>query len=335
MPLPTPRKDEEKNDFISRCMGNDTMKKEYPDQKQRTAICYQQWRDKNKKGITLFPQIYGMGLWAILPEQLRVMADYFANYNASDFEAYRTQQVTKFKNIEGKIAVLPLHGVITPKPSILGMLFGGTSLDLFGAAFGDAMANKDVGAVLIDIDSPGGSIYGVHEMANRIFNARGKKPIVAMVNNVADSAAYWIAAAAEEIIMTPSGETGSIGVYGIHRDVSEADAKAGLKVTIISSTKYKTEDNPHAPLSDDAKATIQERINEIYGMMVADIAQGRGVSAEKVKTGFGEGRVFGAARAKATGMVDKIGTYDAVIKQLAPKPHRSKWAMRERRELIA
>lgn len=336
MPLPTPHKGEQKDKFINRCMANDVMNNEYPDAEQRRAVCESQWDRKGKKSLPFFPQVYGK-VWAILPERLEIMARQavLADCSTNGIEAYRTKQATKFKNIEGRVAVLPLSGLITPKASILGILFGGTSLDYFGAAFDHAMANKDVGAIVLDIDSPGGSAYGVSEMANKIYAARGKKPIVAMVNSVADSAAYWIASAADEITITPSGEVGSIGVLAIHEDISAAAEKAGVKTTIVSSAKYKDEGNPFEPLGTEAKATIQARVDEIYEMMVTDIAQGRGVSAKTVKAGFGEGRVFGAAEAKERGMVDNIGTYEAVIGRLAQKPHRPYRAMHRQIDIIA
>src|SRR3990167_5725158 len=120
------------------------------------------------------------------------------------------------------------------------------------------------------------------------------------------SAALWIGAAADEIVITPGGEIGSGGVYGMHMDFSEADAKAGVKTTLISAGKFKTEGNEFEPLSDEARAAFQKRIDEMYGMFVASLARSRGVSAATVRHGFGEGGMVGAKQALELGMADRI-----------------------------
>src|SRR5690606_4285100 len=130
---------------------------------------------------------------------------------------------------------------------------GGTSTEQFGSWFDAALRDPAVSAIVIDVDSPGGTVTGVAELAEQIFEARGKKPIYAIANALAASAAYWIASAAEELWVTPSGDVGSIGVYAMHEDISEMEAEMGLKVTLISAGEYKTEGNPHEPLGDEAR----------------------------------------------------------------------------------
>jgi len=178
------------------------------------------------------------------------------------------------------------------------------------------MAEPGIGSVIIEVDSPGGTVSGVDELAMEIFKARGTKPVIAQVNSMMASAAFWIGAAADEIVITPGGEMGSVGCYGMHVDFSEADAKAGVKTTLISAGKFKTEGNQFEPLSDEARAGFQKRIDEVYGMFVASLARSRGVSAATVRNGFGEGRMVGAKQALELGMADRIGTMQDTLKRL-------------------
>ncbi len=134
---------------------------------------------------------------------------------------------------------------------------GGTSVQGVARQFRAAMADPDIGRVILDVDSPGGQVGGVEELAREIYQARGQKPVTAIANGLAASAAYWIATAADEFVVTPSGQVGSIGVFGMHQDVSAALEKDGVKVTMVSAGKYKTEGNPFEPLTDEARAAMQ------------------------------------------------------------------------------
>ena len=114
----------------------------------------------------------------------------------------------------GTVAVLPLYGVIAPRMNVMTQVSGGTSAQLFAAAFRAAIESPDVSAVVIDADTPGGSVFGVQELAETIRAARGTKPIIAVANTLAASAGYWLIAQADEVIASPSSQLGSIGVMG-------------------------------------------------------------------------------------------------------------------------
>jgi signal peptide peptidase SppA len=169
---------------------------------------------------------------------------------------------------------------------------------------------------VLDIDSPGGSIYGVPELAQEIFAAREKKKVVAVANSLAASAAYWLAAAASEVVVTPSGDVGSVGVYAMHEDISRLLDQEGVTVTFISAGKFKTEGNPYEPLSEEGRSFMQERVDEAYAMFTRDLARFRDVPVAKVKSDFGEGRVVGAKAAKAAGMVDRIASLEDTLARL-------------------
>lgn len=226
------------------------------------------------------------------------------------------------------IQVIPLYGVISHRANMVQSVSGpgGTSTEMFGRALDQAIADPNVGAILIDVDSPGGSVHGTQELADRIMAARGTKPIVASANATAASAAYWIASAADEIVVTPSGLVGSIGVIAAHEDKSAALAAQGTKVTYITAGKYKAEGNSAEPLTDEAAASMQSMVDGFYSAMVKSIARGRGVSPDAVRANYGQGRVLSATDALAVGMVDRIETFDQTVARLQNPRRRSRVA---------
>jgi signal peptide peptidase SppA len=222
---------------------------------------------------------------------------------------------------QNQVAVIPVYGVISQRQNLIGLSSGGASIEALTADFRSAMADPAVGAVVLEIDSPGGGVDGVPELGEEIRGARGSKPIIASANTLAASAAYWLATQADEISVTPSGQVGSVGVYAVHQDMSGFYEQKGVKTTLISAGEFKTEGNEFEPLSDEAETELQDFVDQYYAMFVAAVAKGRGISAEQVKADYGKGRVLTAKRALAAGMVDRIETLDATIarvgKQLA------------------
>lgn len=216
----------------------------------------------------------------------------------------------------GAVAVVPLYGVLVPRANVMTAMSGGTSLQQFGAALSQAASNPEVGSILIDVDSPGGAVELVTETAAMVRAAGKKKPIVAVANTMAGSAAYWIASQAGELIVTPSGMVGSVGVFASHEDLSGMQEKAGVDTTLISAGRFKTEGHPFGPLDDEARATIQSLVDGHYAQFVADVAKGRGVRRDDVRGGFGEGRMVPAATAVTEGMADSVGTFDETLSRL-------------------
>lgn len=260
--------------------------------------------------------------WAIQSvEKLKaILAD-------AEFDAVKLEAARGNMSRSANIAVLPINGVITPKPTFMSMLFGGTALSDLSAWFKNCMADASVDTVVLNVDSPGGQVYGVDEMASMIADMKGAKKVHAIANNLMASAAYWISAACDSISMTPSAEAGSIGVYGVHVDMSKALEANGISPTIISAGRYKTEGNPYEPLSKEARAAMQDRVDQTYASFVKRVASGRGVSQTAVREGFGEGRVLGAQDALKAGMVDRVETLDAMLSRLGANPSSIKMPM--------
>lgn len=217
------------------------------------------------------------------------------------------------------IAVINMMGIVAQHAAQVDDISGpgGTSTERLGKSFDAAFADPRVKAIVFNIDSPGGSVFGVQELADKIHAASktGRKPVVAQVNSLSASAAYWLASACGEIVMTPSGQVGSIGVYSLHEDVSAAADKAGVKFTFVSAGRFKVEGNPYEPLAEEARGAIQKSVDDYYAAFVGTVARGRGVKASDVKDGFGEGRVVGAAEAKRMGMVDSVATLEETLRR--------------------
>lgn len=212
------------------------------------------------------------------------------------------------------VAVIPVQGVIAHRMGSLQEMSGGVSTERLSALLKQAANDPQVGSIVLDVNSPGGTVAGVTELAALVRSIAAKKPVTAHVNALAASAAYWAISGATEIVATPSGEVGAIGVITAHVDTSKAEADQGITTTVIAAGKYKAEGT--GPLSDEAKAAIQDRVNGVYATMTADIAKGRGVSVGEVRSGFGEGRVVSASDALAMGMIDRIATFDETLRSL-------------------
>jgi signal peptide peptidase SppA len=227
----------------------------------------------------------------------------------------------------GGVKVLPLYGIITSRGNVMNEMSGpgSVSTQMFLASLRDALADDSVGAIVVDIDSPGGSVYQIQEVGDEIYKARSQKPIYGVSNCLAASAAYWLGTQCTHLYCTPSGEVGSIGVLAVHEDWSEANKMAGVKPTYIAAGPYKTEMNSDEPLSDDARAYQQSRIDDYYSMFVKAVARGRNASVADVRSKMGGGRVLGADDAFAVNMTCGTYSFDEVIKKAraaakGPKP---------------
>lgn len=217
----------------------------------------------------------------------------------------------------GAVAILPISGILAPHMDLIMQISGGTSLDVLTKRFRALVDDSSVGAIILNIDSPGGSVEGLAEFADEVFNARSKKKIVAISNTMAASAAYWIGTAADEFVALRSSWIGSIGVFTVHHEFSKQLEDLGIGSTIISAGKFKTEGNELEPLTESAQAHMQEWIDHFYDMFVEAVARNRGVSVEDVANGFGEGRALPAELSLKENMIDGIETLDELIARLS------------------
>lgn len=220
---------------------------------------------------------------------------------------------------DGAIAVIPVRGVISQRASMIEDVSpgAGTSAERIEEQIREAHGSRDIKALVLDVDSPGGAAAGTPEAAEVIRAYRGgDKPLVAQVHGLAASAAYWLASAADEIVSTRSSQIGSIGVITVHESISRMLEDEGKTETVISAGAYKAEANPYEPLSDEAREHLQSVVDQYYGLFVRGVAEGRGVSAEMVESEFGQGRTLLADDALQAGMIDRIGTMRETLQRL-------------------
>lgn len=267
--------------------------------------------------------------WAILPGHLAMIRDLVQMRSAGErfsddeirerIEAARppASQRRAQRQAQAGVAVIPVHGTIVPKASVMTEISGGTSIADLRGMFAAAMGDPDVGSIVFDVDSPGGAVDLVPEFAADIRAARGRKPMLAVSNTMMASAAYWLASQADEVAVSPSSLTGSIGVFAAHQDLSAAMEQIGVKTTFISAGKYKTEGNSSQPLEGEARDHIQSLVDSAYAMFTADVSKGRRVSVASVRGGMGEGRVLDAKTAVSEGLADRVATLEQTISRAA------------------
>ena len=178
------------------------------------------------------------------------------------------------------------------------------------------MEDSSVNTIMLEFNSPGGQVRGLPELADKIYAARGRKHVVAFVDALAASAAFWLATQADEVVITPSGSVGSVGVYMMHINQQKRMEASGIEITYISAGEYKVEGNPLEPLSEEARKYLQGRVNENYDQFLSAVARGRSTTPEDARENYGRGRIMTAREAVEVGAADSIETYDHVLERL-------------------
>ena len=159
-------------------------------------------------------------------------------------------------NIYNRVAIIPIHGLLTKRTEQFAPIFGTTSYEEIYNAISQAQKDQDVSSILLDIDSPGGEVSGLFDLVDFIYQSRNIKPIYSVANDHAFSAAYAIASATSKIFVNRTSGVGSVGVIATHVDVSEADKKDGIKFTTVFAGSKKNDLSPHEPISDEAVSDL-------------------------------------------------------------------------------
>ena len=263
--------------------------------------------------------------WAILPQTLTDILTIAANEHAPDFGAIealaarRAKRMDEARNVglRGGVAVVNVFGPIFRHANLMSEVSGATTVQTLAHDFNAALDNPDVGAILLNVDSPGGEVAGINEFAQMIFEARGRKRVIAYVDGYAASAAYWIASAAEEIVTGQTGILGSIGVVSIVGDPSKRTAR---DIEFVSSQSPKKRPNP---TTESGKSQIQAMVDSLAEVFVETVARNRGVTTDTVLESFGQGGVMVGREAVAAGLADRVGTFESLITELgATQPKR-------------
>jgi signal peptide peptidase SppA len=179
----------------------------------------------------------------------------------------------------------------------------------------DAMANPDIHAILLVMDTPGGEVQGAFEHHARLLDLKGKKPMIAIADGVAASAGYLSAIAADELAITSTGYAGSIGVVMRHIDLSAALANEGVKVTHIFAGAHKVDGNQFEPLPDAVRADMQAEINSLYTLFIDTAAAALAVDGEMLRKT--QAQTYRGQAAVDAGLASRIATTDQLITELA------------------
>ena len=265
--------------------------------------------------------------WAILPDKLREIQAIYETHLRGDkidlkgIEAALGEPLSNVHheiNVIDGVAVVPIHGVIGKRLNMFSKISGGISTELLKRDLQVVLDDESVDSILLDIDSPGGSVDGTQELAQFIFDARSKKPIIALANSTMASAAYWIGAAAHEVhISDNTTQVGSIGVVATHVDKSKRDENEGLKTTEIVAGHFKRVASGLAPLTEEGKDDIQAKVDYVYSVFVADVARFRDVEVDQVLSDMADGQTFIGKQAIEAGLVDGVSTMDQLIADMS------------------
>lgn len=266
-------------------------------------------------------------VWGMLPDRLDAMfaflelraqghhsdPDTVAKIHAAaELQAARASSLSQSG---GSVAVIPMFGTILPRGNMMSDLSGPgcCSATMVASQVQSAVDDPNVSGIVLAIDSPGGSVAGIQELFDVVFAARGKKQVIAVSEYLCASAALYVAAAASEVWVSPSSQTGSIGVFSKHTNIAGALEKAGVQITLVSYGANKTAGNELGPLEGDALADMQATVDYYGGQFDKAMAKGRGVTTAQVRSKFGQGKIFNAADAVSIGLADKIGTLQDVL----------------------
>ena len=224
--------------------------------------------------------------------------------------------------VVGSTAIIGVLGSLVNRGAWIGASSGLVSYEGLAAQLSAAQADPDVDSVILDLDSPGGEAAGMDGIAERVRALGAVKPVVAFVNDMAASAAYGIASAAREIVVSPTSIVGSIGVVIAHFDRSEQMEKLGVKATLIHAGEHKVDGHPFGPLPDGVKADLRAEVETIYEQFVGLVARGRaGLSADQVRAT--EARTFTGQDAIDRGLADRIATFEAILEELSTQARRA------------
>lgn len=265
--------------------------------------------------------------WVILPEKLAEIAAIVERFEqgvklsaeearASIGNSIHTVDAARHGASEsegnGAVARISVLGTMMNRASAMNMISGATTYNQVAARVRSAAGDPEISKIVLDLDTPGGTVVGVDILAQAVREAKNAKPVIAVVNDMAASAGYWVASQATEIVASRSSVVGSISVIATHQDMSNLEEKLGVKTTILTTGAYKGLGHPSQGLSDAHKAKIEERIGRTHATFVSTIADGRGLSMKDANR-LATGETWDGEEAIENGLVDKIATLEDIL----------------------
>lgn len=266
--------------------------------------------------------------WAIVPDRLlEIQAIYTTHLRGEkiDIEAIEARLGRPLANdqqeytvLDGGIAVLPVSGVISNKANMFTRVSGGASAQLLTKQISSMRSDPRVRGVVLDFDTPGGSVFGIPAMAAEIRSLSAEKPTASVSTGMMASAGYWTGSAANAVYM--SGETDYLGSIGVVATHSFNPKNSNTQTTEITAGKYKRMASDNAPLTAEGRAYMQQQVDEIYRSFVQAVADNRRVSVDQVLSNMADGRIFVGRQAVDAGLADGIATVETVVEQMATNP---------------
>jgi ClpP class serine protease len=253
----------------------------------------------------LLQSIINQHHWAIRPD---AMEQFMADVAGFERTPGQPMEKTRTVTLHGSVAVVPVTGILLPYANWFSDYVGWATVGQLALDLQQAVANPDVTAIVLMCDSPGGVVTGISDLAKQILEARSAKPVVAMVQGMACSAAYWLASAASEVVTSDTGVSGSIGTV-----VSYPVRDSQYSVELVSKKSPKKRPNPK---TESGKAQIIAELDAITDVFIGDVARHRGVTSQTVEADFGQGDVFVGQYGVTAGLADRVGTLDALLTEL-------------------
>lgn len=253
------------------------------------------------------------GVWAI--RSIDAASHLFEFRSEFDDEAPPRRSPPLYLTRDG-VATIELAGVIVkawrPWFADWGLASSGRTRQAFAAATED----PGVKGIVLQIDSPGGLAYGTGDLADAIYSARAVKPVIARIEDLGASAAYWAASQADLVMINPTATVGSIGTYLAVHDYSKMYDEAGVKVHVVRAGEKKGAGVPGTPITDEQLAEWQRNVDAINDHFIRGVARGRGKSVEQIRE-VADGGVHIGQAAIAAGLADQIGTYGDAVAMVA------------------
>lgn len=265
-------------------------------------------RLKPKTHDRIFSELFGTP-WLISEEWMGTIIEIAKRQ--TDFDAVTARKAKYLENAErakvyGNKAVIPISGPIFPKSNIMTAFSGATSIDMLAKDLGTAIDDDDIEEIILDIDSPGGHVTGIHEMANMIHSYKDQKKITAYVSGTGASAAYWLAAPASEIVLDATSRVGSIGVVVVY----PKESPDSFEIVNTASP------NKRPDISTDAgKKVVVEQMDALADVFISSVAKFRNVSEKVVMKDFGKGGILVGEHAVNAGMADRLGSFEQLLKE--------------------
>lgn len=206
------------------------------------------------------------------------------------------------------VAVIPMSGPLFKG----GSKFSSASTVDTRRAVRQARDDPDVRGILLHIDSPGGHVAGVQELADEVKATDKVKPVHAHLDDLGASAAYWVASQARHVTANATAQVGSIGVIAIVDDTSGAAELEGVKVHVVATAERKGDFAPGVPVSDDALAALREEVADTHEHFLAAVSRGRGMRGKRLEA-VADGRTWIASKAYGLGLIDAVASEDGAF----------------------